>query len=157
MGLPVVGLLVKLVDGGIGLAAEANAARKKRPSSTLGETAQKSITPGAHRQSDDPPPPYTEQYVEVSPAQSEELIVKSHAYIARDSEACSTIPHSLQPEFAVHTNNQVGPINHRSLAPPNTNGSFTHRIPKAQRKHAKRERKAIRREEKHARRWGHYE
>ncbi|MCJ1315905.1 hypothetical protein MMC15_001225 [Xylographa vitiligo] len=157
MGLPVVGLLVKLVGGGIGLATEADAARKKRSSCELAESAQQPFTSVANEKPDDSPPPYTEQYLELALDHAEESVFKGHALVARDPESNRSLPHRLQSDFAVRSYDPVDRFSDCSLAASNTNGKFNHDIAKAHRKQAKRERKAIRHEEKHARRRGHHE
>ncbi|MCJ1438960.1 hypothetical protein MMC27_008350 [Xylographa pallens] len=157
MGLPVVGLLVKLVGGGIGLATEANAARKQRSSNAVAGSAQQSFTSTDDRQHDDQPPPYTEQYEHRLPGQAEESIASSHAPISRDPESSRTLPHKLQSDSVIRSNDPIDHFSTWSLTKLNTNGKFKRDIAKAQRKQAKRERKAIRREEKYGRRLGNYE
>ena len=157
MGLPVVGLLVKLVGGGIGLATEANAARKQRSSNALAGSTQQSFTSTDDRQDDDHPPPYTEPYEYRLPGHAEQSIATSHALISRDPESSSTPPHKIQSDFAFRSNDPVDYFSTCSLTTLNINGKFNRDIAKAQRKQAKRERKAIRREEKYARRLGNYE
>ncbi|MCJ1390212.1 hypothetical protein MMC18_003070 [Xylographa bjoerkii] len=53
--------------------------RKRASSSVPANAAQQSFTSANESQPDDPPPAYTEQYVEVAPEQAEELIPKGHA------------------------------------------------------------------------------
>ncbi|KAI9713761.1 MAG: hypothetical protein M1828_001355 [Chrysothrix sp. TS-e1954] len=101
MGLPIIGLVVKLVGGGIGLAQEVRAeraARKERytnalgaSSSPLSPSASRSASVGATKRLDaesssparaaaiEPPPPYSEEYVEVGPQQANELIANGNA------------------------------------------------------------------------------
>ncbi|MCJ1420026.1 hypothetical protein MMC32_006382 [Xylographa parallela] len=157
MGLPVVGILVKLVGGGIGLATEANVARKQRSSNALAGSTQQSFTSTDDRQDDDQPPPYTEQYEHRLPSQAEESITTSHTINVKDPESSRTLPHKRQSNFAVRSNDSIDHFSTCSPTTLNINGKFNRDIAKAQRKQAKRERKAIRREEKYARRLGNYE
>ena len=103
MGLPIIGLVVKLVGGGIGLVQEVKAERAARreqyssrtlassnsprspvaPRSPPAASTSKAIEANASESSRDaveqPPPPYSEQYVEVGPEQAEELIASGNA------------------------------------------------------------------------------
>ncbi|KAG8530892.1 uncharacterized protein KY384_004249 [Bacidia gigantensis] len=96
MGLPVIGLAVRMVANGYGLTAEAIAARKqqKLKSKSPGPTdgASISTTPqqrselspsrdalSTKGQSTEIPPAYSEEYVELPPAQAERLIANGQA------------------------------------------------------------------------------
>ena len=84
MGLPVIGLFVRLVGNGIGLAQEAIAAKKERSRSSAADFAPESSTPKNKglEMASDAPPPYEENVIQVSPDHAEELIAKGHAVLA---------------------------------------------------------------------------
>ena len=91
MGLPIVGLVVRMAANTAGLTAEAIVAHKQRKEKSrspapTGESSQSHSAaqnpsrsaPSEHVPSE-APPPYSEQYVELPPGPAEELIAKGQA------------------------------------------------------------------------------